>query len=400
MYIEGHRDPKPLIDPGYYPNSTAIQHHLHEELIPAAVHSRPPLSGGQDPLRPRRHHDPDQVRRWLTTLAIELRDAKTRDWRWWQLADHTLTNRHIGVTLALLFGLVLSLVFGLHGPGSGLLSGLGVGLPVGLASGLLGVEFALAFGMTFSLVGVVVGWVHGLMIGLGGLVVGLASGVLVGLVFGLAGGHRDAPASIDLRLYGRIRALCCKLSFGLLGGLSGGLLAGLWSGLRVGLAVGLKHGLMIGLGGLLAGLAFGLISFATSPSIARRASSPTESQRGDKGLTILASSMLGLAAGLVFGLTAGPLAGLVFGLVAGFVITPVVTNIRWTTFVMAALWLGARDRLPLSLMAFLEDAYRLGLLRIVGPVYQFRHAALQDHLAPPAAATPATVLADLSTITG
>jgi hypothetical protein len=35
-------------------------------------------------------------------------------------------------------------------------------------------------------------------------------------------------------------------------------------------------------------------------------------------------------------------------------------------------------------MGFLDDAYRLGLLRIVGPVYQFRHAALQDHLAPPA----------------
>jgi hypothetical protein len=45
-------------------------------------------------------------------------------------------------------------------------------------------------------------------------------------------------------------------------------------------------------------------------------------------------------------------------------------------------------------------ADRLGLPRIVGPVYQFRHAALQDHLAPPAETTPATVFADLSTITG
>ncbi|MGW3820473.1 hypothetical protein [Streptomyces sp. NPDC005046] len=34
-------------------------------------------------------------------------------------------------------------------------------------------------------------------------------------------------------------------------------------------------------------------------------------------------------------------------------------------------------------MAFLDDAHRLGLLRTVGPVYQFRHAELQDHLAPP-----------------
>ncbi|HZE00429.1 MAG TPA: NACHT domain-containing protein [Pseudonocardiaceae bacterium] len=400
VYIEGHRDPKPLIDPGYYADPTAIQHHLHEELIPAAVHSRPPLSGGQDPLRPRRHHDPDQVRRWLTTLAVELRDAKTRDWRWWQLADQTLTNRQLGVPLGLLFGLVLSLVFALHGPGAGLVSGLGVGLPVGLGSGLFGMEFGLAFGVTFGLVGVVVGWVHGLMIGLGGLVVGLASGVLGGLVIGFAGGHRDAPAYIDLRMHGRVRVLCRKLAVGLLGGLFGGLLAGLWSGLRAGLAVGLRHGLLIGLGGLLAGLAFGLISFAASPSIVARASSPTESYRADRALTILASSVLGLVAGVAFGVTAGPVAGLLFGLVTGLVIAPVVTNTRWSTFAVAALWLGARGRLPLSLMVFLEDAYRLGLLRIVGPVYQFRHAALQDHLAPPGETAPATASADLSTITG
>jgi ketosteroid isomerase-like protein len=32
-------------------------------------------------------------------------------------------------------------------------------------------------------------------------------------------------------------------------------------------------------------------------------------------------------------------------------------------------------------MRFLDDAHRLGLLRTVGPIYQFRHAELQDHFA-------------------
>jgi hypothetical protein len=32
-------------------------------------------------------------------------------------------------------------------------------------------------------------------------------------------------------------------------------------------------------------------------------------------------------------------------------------------------------------MPFLNDAHRLGLLHTVGPIYQFRHAAFQDHLA-------------------
>jgi hypothetical protein len=40
-----------------------------------------------------------------------------------------------------------------------------------------------------------------------------------------------------------------------------------------------------------------------------------------------------------------------------------------------------RGQLPRELMAFLDDAHRLGLMRTVGLVYQFRHAELQDHLA-------------------
>jgi hypothetical protein len=50
-------------------------------------------------------------------------------------------------------------------------------------------------------------------------------------------------------------------------------------------------------------------------------------------------------------------------------------------YVIASRWLAYRRLLPGDLMAFLEDAHRLGLLRTVGPVYQFRHAELQDHLA-------------------
>lgn len=43
-------------------------------------------------------------------------------------------------------------------------------------------------------------------------------------------------------------------------------------------------------------------------------------------------------------------------------------------------YLAARGRMPLQLMAFLDDAHRIGLLRAVGPIYQFRHAEFQEHL--------------------
>ena len=47
---------------------------------------------------------------------------------------------------------------------------------------------------------------------------------------------------------------------------------------------------------------------------------------------------------------------------------------------MTIAYQARRRAVPLRLMAFLGDAERLGLLRSVGAVYQFRHAAFQDHL--------------------
>ncbi|MFD8820348.1 hypothetical protein ACFV23_54940, partial [Streptomyces sp. NPDC059627] len=53
---------------------------------------------------------------------------------------------------------------------------------------------------------------------------------------------------------------------------------------------------------------------------------------------------------------------------------------RWAVLVRC--WLPVAERqLPLRVAAFLEDAHRSGVLRQAGPVYQFRHARLQRHLA-------------------
>ncbi|MFD0229667.1 NACHT domain-containing protein [Streptomyces hirsutus] len=55
----------------------------------------------------------------------------------------------------------------------------------------------------------------------------------------------------------------------------------------------------------------------------------------------------------------------------------------WPYYTAARLLLSARGRLPWRLQSFLDDAHRLGILRQVGPVYQFRHARLQQRLARP-----------------
>ena len=83
------------------------------------------------------------------------------------------------------------------------------------------------------------------------------------------------------------------------------------------------------------------------------------------------------------------MAGLVVGLVAGLVIGLVVGLVypqSWSSS-LAFAQLAASDRTPVRLMRFLEDARSRGVLRTVGPVYQFRHARLQDRLA---AQEPAT----------
>jgi hypothetical protein len=436
VHIEGRRDPQPLIDRGHYPNAVSIQQHLFEELISAAVRSRPPLSSGQAPLRPQRHQDPVQVRRWLTTLAIQLRGAKTRDWRWWHLARHTFTRRQF----ALVFTLVGGLLFGLVGALMGSLGdGLGNGLVGGLVGALMGVLMGgLRGGLAVGLVGALMGGlVFGMVFGLVGALLGaLVLGQVLGLVGewlgrGMGGGlarDPDAPLHADLPIRGRAREFGSELGLGLGSGLGYGLMYGLaggvaggfvyrlarwlaggpdrrlggWGagGLAVELTTGLFQGLAGGLAGglvlgLVAGLMSGLFSFAAGLSIAPRASSPAASQRGDRRLTVLATSMLGLVGILVglVGLGGTFVGGLVVGLMGGLVFGLATSSTYWPTFVLASLWLAARRRLPFALMDFLDDAYRLGLLRIVGPVYQFRHAALQDHLAPPTEA-PAAAAAD------
>jgi hypothetical protein len=84
--------------------------------------------------------------------------------------------------------------------------------------------------------------------------------------------------------------------------------------------------------------------------------------------------VFGLGLGLAVGSVLGVAAGLATGLAAG-------RHHAWIAYVIATARLALAGHLPLRLMRFLDDAHRLGLLRAIGPIYQFRHAELQDHLA-------------------
>lgn len=80
--------------------------------------------------------------------------------------------------------------------------------------------------------------------------------------------------------------------------------------------------------------------------------------------------------GVAAGLTTTAVVALVIGILAG------VSARAWGRWVIVTrFWLPLTGRLPWRLTRFLTDAHRLGVLRQVGAVYQFRHARLQAYLA-------------------
>ncbi|WP_214327461.1 NACHT domain-containing protein [Nonomuraea sediminis] len=374
VYITPDADPGALLDTGQFPDAAALRAHLFDRLIAALVESRPPSTRPGDLFRPRRHHDPDQVRHALGYLARHLTyprnpdgSPRTRDLAWWRLAGDThAVTRTIRLVLALTFALVTAT--------------LSV-IAVGLAEGFVPFpRYALAYGLAY----------------------GLGGGLLV--AYAARTWERQPPGFADLRFRGRRFRPRFKPLRGLLFGLGTGLVmvAMMWltvdsavtiivAALVSGLAVGLAHG-----------FAAGLATWAEAPSSAGRASTPPTSWRADRTLNLVRAATIGSSAALTGGLAAGVAAGLTdtpaFGAAVGLIYALVfgVTaglaagrHHAWMAYLIATFRLALSTGTSLALMSFLDDAHRLGLLRTVGPIYQFRHAELQDHLAgQPSGRTP------------
>jgi hypothetical protein len=85
---------------------------------------------------------------------------------------------------------------------------------------------------------------------------------------------------------------------------------------------------------------------------------------------------LGVAAGAAFGSARGVTAGIIIGITYA-----AVAALDLGLWLLAFVRLARRWHMPVHLMRFLDDARERGVLRTVGPRYQFRHARLQDLLA-------------------
>jgi len=177
---------------------------------------------------------------------------------------------------------------------------------------------------------------------------------------------------------------------GLLAGPVTGFVTWLVTRPEAGLGVGLKVGLAAA---LVAWLGAGIVDGMSRPGTGDASPlSPLDSWRSDRAFGLVTGLVVLLWAGLGAALAvwlSGPVSslvnGLVTALVAGLLIGLVYPQ-SWSSS-LAFAQLAASDRTPVRLMRFLEDARSRSVLRTVGPVYQFRHARLQDRLATQETAT-------------
>lgn len=334
-YAHPDSDPSELLA---LPSAREVEERLLD-LFPRQVFATRPPSPLSDVPRPVRHWDPADAERWLAFLAKH----SEREIAWWRLRH--LVPLRVLVSRAVLFGALTC-------------------TPLGW------LLFAL-FGNPW--LGVVVG-----------CVVGVVSSVALTLV------PSDPPRRFVPRLLRR-RELGRDLGFGVIGAVVGGVAVGLLYGAGYGIAIGLVFG-----------LTFGLVRRFTEPTEAGEAATPIGMLRSDR-LAVFYAAGLGALVGAVVGAVMGGVVGadtrgLVIdvdnpfllgllgavvggGIGAGGLGLVVQATSAWGRFITTRVWLAQRGSAPLRLMAFLDDAHRLGVLRQLGPYYQFRHALLQDRLA-------------------
>ncbi|WP_052120464.1 NACHT domain-containing protein [Amycolatopsis sp. MJM2582] len=427
--LQAVRDPEELCDTARFPRPEAIRKHLFDAFIPSAYRSHP------DPSQ-RARWRARKAERWLVSIATHLEEdrGRTTDIAWWAIqraASPLFFVICIGVMCGVAMGTATGLVDVIGvGVGVGVLTAMPIGLILrstvlralpsatgGLSGGLVGgfgggilggLTAELAFGTpdqvaSTAATGLAIGAAVGPTVGLGssrgrGAKAGLITGLVGGLVGGLFDQRLGPVSSIALN------ALGCAVIGGLnmrnavsvpakgfrwsVVGVGVGIIAGLGIGVMVALTTTATIGIAVG--GLVAVTAAFAGGMETASAHVTKAASPRLTLTHDRTAFFALTAAFGVPVGLSTGFTIGVVreGGIAAGIVAGMCIGVAVgvwvgcLQTAWGQFLVVRVWQAVRGDLPWRLIGFLEDAHlRRGVLRQVGPVYQFRHAELQHRLA-------------------
>jgi hypothetical protein len=325
-----------LCDQKRFPTRQSVEDHLLSRVLPTAYESPP------EPTRPA--YTLTQAQQWLSNLAAEMSREGTRDLAWWRIARWTPAwpRRTIaGLAVGMADGSATWLALG---PTAGLIVGFGIALLLVL-TGKLGGDMYDRYPPQY----------HGVRWN--------RQSITVGLTFGLP--------------FGPVGTLVFALGVGITGGsaftfAAGSLLSGIVAGLASVLMAALAAVLTDALG--TAHPTDGLLT-------------PLNSWRGNTRMVYASGLAVGLTSGLTYGILSaifmnknpfaiGLAAGLVFGIPFSI---RAGSPFSWSAMLTFAQLRRTGDG-PAKMMRFLEDARARGVLRTAGPVYQFRHARLQDLL--------------------
>ncbi|MEW5538066.1 helix-turn-helix domain-containing protein [Streptomyces cyaneofuscatus] len=387
LYSESaSRDPAELLDPVRFPSVRSLEEHLLAGFVPAVYRRRAPErdSGGRRPKTP--YADPAKAERRLGHLAHHLvrLDHERQDLAWWRLGRSlSRWSRTWAFTLA-------------------------TAVSVTLAVWIVGVLLnPLTLGAVL----------------LQGLLMGPAAGLTFGAVYALTdryGGEAFEPTRVRLTLRfthgGPVHRPLRTVALRSVQGLLGGTVAGIGCACALTLERALVQriplldqdvvvdtllnmvilGLIFGSAG---GLVFGAMGLLEAPVDVMTAATPVSLLAANRATAarqflILAPALsVTIAVGgyLIVELLRGVMGPLhwevadsvLFGAACGLggAASYVLTFTAWGQWlVLARIWLPLAGRLPWDPAAFLDDAYRRGVLRQTGAVYQFRHARLQHHL--------------------
>lgn len=417
VYADASGDPAELADPHRFPTAVAIEHHLLDELLPtlyARERRRDPSAGrwGQD-----------GAHRYLTYLARGLCRQGTHDLAWWQLYRWLHLLARPWARSLLWGGSACVLYISAITPWTVVFDAslwtffkafVWLDLPwvvalivmqlvaVRLSAGLWSRDHAISAAIVISACGGLAGgaasvWVYfpelfRWDVFLSGAVWLGFSSLMVLLGTGLPAPPR-APSRGTFTLTNWPRRLRRTAVTVVVGAILGGVGLTLFL-----LAVDERPSWEVWLYGLGVGTGLGLgqsaLQWVRGAASSDDLTTPVNSVRGDRLVTVINAAI----GSVLFSLPRTALdvvehqeARTVTSLleifdshalsVCAFGVVLAVIPHAWSHYTAARCLMAVRGRLPWRLQAFLADAHRLGVLRQVGPVYQFRHARLRDRLA-------------------
>lgn len=386
MYSEAPgRNPAELLDAERFPDENSLEEHLLAGFVPTVYRRR--VAERSAAGRRERNRDPERAERWLGYLAHHLArlDREQQDLAWWRIGDSLrLSTRLLSVVVSSALCVAFAEWF------------------VNVINLPFPVDEALLLGGSM------------------GAVAGLAFGC-VHAILARFGTTAFEPAHVRLRLPGAgtgigrrpVRAFVARFGAVLLGGFVMGvgcacalaLQRRLFYGIPLANELVIKGtlinmlvlGLIFGAG---AGVVFGIMAALEAPLDVTSAATPAGLLAANRAtvlrqvLVLVPMLTLAIAVGghLITGLLDGILGtlgwnvadGLVIGAVGGIggTCSYALSFTAWGRWlVLSRVWLPLTGKLPWDTVAFLDDAYRRGVLRQTGAVYQFRHVRLQHHLA-------------------